>query len=109
MRSFCPAFTQKPTLSSTCPQGASPEMNVDECLAGALRFRPGMGSLNYLKHIYTIERQVTAAQEELHLTAGWSKITLVAPKFLIAGFNRRMPAAVAKLFRWYRSVATVGR
>ena len=84
-------------------------MNVDECLAGALRFRPGMCSLNYLQHIYTIERQVTAARQELHLPAGWSKITLVAPKALIAGFKRRTRAAVAKLLRWYRSVATVGR
>src|ERR1700733_4083191 len=37
-----------------------------------------------LQRIYTIETQVTAAWQELHLPAGWSEVTLVAPKPLIA-------------------------
>ncbi len=52
-----------------------------------------------LQRIYTIETQVTAAWQELHLPAGWSEITLVAPKPLIAEFKRRSRAARIKLLR----------
>src|SRR5271163_2830516 len=50
-----------------------------------------------LQRIYTIETQVTAAWQELHLPTGWSEITLVAPKPLIAEFKRRSKAARKKL------------
>ncbi len=50
-----------------------------------------------LQRIYTIETQVTAAWQELHLPAGWSEITLVAPRPLIAEFKRRSRAARKKL------------
>jgi hypothetical protein len=43
--------------------------------------------------------QVTAAWQELHLPAGWSEITLVAPKLLIAEFKRRSRAARKQLLR----------
>ena len=52
-----------------------------------------------LQRIYTIETQVTAAWQELHLPAGWSEITLVAPKPLIAEFKRRSRAARKQLLR----------
>jgi hypothetical protein len=52
-----------------------------------------------LQRIYTIENQVTVAWQELHLPAGWSEITLVAPKPLIAEFKRRSRVAREKLLR----------
>ena len=52
-----------------------------------------------LQRIYTIENQVTAAWQGLHLPAGWSEITLVAPKPLIAEFKRRSRAARKQLLR----------
>jgi TrfB plasmid transcriptional repressor len=52
-----------------------------------------------LQRIYTIETQVTAAWQELHLPVGWSEITLVAPKPLIAEFKRRSRVARKKLLR----------
>ena len=52
-----------------------------------------------LQRIYTIENQVTAAWRELHLPPGWSEVTLVAPKPLIAEFKRRSRAARGKLLR----------
>ena len=52
-----------------------------------------------LQRIYTIETQVTAAWQGLHLPAGWSEITLVAPKALIAEFKRRSKAARKQLLR----------
>ena len=52
-----------------------------------------------LQRIYTIETQVTAAWQELHLPAGWSEITLLAPKPLIAEFKRRSRAARKQLLR----------
>lgn len=52
-----------------------------------------------LQRIYTIETQVTAAWHGLHLPAGWSEITLVAPKSLVAEFNRRSRAARKQLLR----------
>jgi hypothetical protein len=52
-----------------------------------------------LQRIYTIETQVTAAWQELHLPAGWSEVTLVAPKPLIAEFKRRNRAARKQLLR----------
>jgi TrfB plasmid transcriptional repressor len=52
-----------------------------------------------LQRIYAIEREVTAAWRELHLPAGWSEITLVAPKPLIAEFKRRSRAARKMLLR----------
>ena len=52
-----------------------------------------------LKRIYTIETQVTAAWQELHLPAGWSEITLAAPKQLIAEVKRRARAARKRLLR----------
>jgi hypothetical protein len=52
-----------------------------------------------LQRIYTIEAQVTAAWQGLHLPAGWSEITLVAPKPLIAEFKRRSRAARKQLLR----------
>jgi len=63
-----------------------------------------------LQRIYTIERQVNAAWQELHLPAGWSEITLVAPKPLIAEFKRRARAATAKLLRkTERRIPSAGR
>ena len=52
-----------------------------------------------LQRVYTIEAQVTAAWHELHLPAGWSEITLVAPKPLIAEFKRRSQVAREQLLR----------
>jgi hypothetical protein len=52
-----------------------------------------------LQRIYTIETQVSAAWRGLHLPAGWSEITLVAPKPLIAEFKRRSKAAREQLLR----------
>ncbi len=52
-----------------------------------------------LQRIYTIETQVTAAWQELHLPAGWTEATLVAPKSLVAEFKRRSRAARRKLLR----------
>ena len=52
-----------------------------------------------LQRIYTIEKQITAAWRDLHLPAGWSEITLVAPKPLIAEFKRRSRAAREQLLR----------
>ena len=52
-----------------------------------------------LQRIYTIERQVTDAWRDLHLPTGWSEITLVAPKALIAEFKRRTRAAEKKPLR----------
>jgi hypothetical protein len=52
-----------------------------------------------LQRIYTIEKQITAAWRELHLPPGWSEITLVAPKPLIAEFKRRSRAAREQLLR----------
>jgi TrfB plasmid transcriptional repressor len=63
--------------------------------ARALAARYGVN----LKRIYTIETQVTAAWQELHLPKGWSEITLVAPKPLIAEFKRRSRAARQQLLR----------
>jgi hypothetical protein len=42
-----------------------------------------------LQRIYTIEKQILGAWEGLHLPPGWGSITLVAPKPLIAEFQRR--------------------
>jgi hypothetical protein len=52
-----------------------------------------------LQRIYTIQTQVTAAWQELHLPAGWSEVTLVAPKTLIAEFKRRSKEARKKLLQ----------
>jgi hypothetical protein len=52
-----------------------------------------------LQRVYTIETQITAAWRELHLPAGWSEITLVAPKHLIAEFKQRSKAARKLLLR----------
>jgi hypothetical protein len=52
-----------------------------------------------LQRIYTIETQVTAAWQNLHLPVGWCEITLVAPKSLIAEFKRRSRAARKQLLR----------
>jgi hypothetical protein len=52
-----------------------------------------------LQRIYTIEKQIIGAWRELHLPAGWSEITLVAPKPLIAEFKRRSRAAREQLLR----------
>jgi hypothetical protein len=63
-----------------------------------------------LQRIYTIETQVTAAWQELHLPAGWSEITLVAPKPIIAEFKRRARAARKQLLRkTERRVLSAGR
>jgi TrfB plasmid transcriptional repressor len=63
-----------------------------------------------LQRIYTIETQVTAAWQELHLPAGWSEITLVAPKALIAEFKSRSRAARKKLLRkTQRRIQSAGR
>ena len=52
-----------------------------------------------LRRIYAIEKQIIAAWRELHLPPGWSEITLVAPKPLIADFKRRSLAARKQLLR----------
>jgi hypothetical protein len=52
-----------------------------------------------LQRIYTIENQVTAAWQNLHLPPGWSEVALVAPKPLIAEFKRRIRAARKQLLR----------
>jgi hypothetical protein len=52
-----------------------------------------------IQRIYTIEAQVMAAWRELHLPAGWSEITLVAPKTLIDEFKRRSRVARDQLLR----------
>src|SRR5882757_3469652 len=44
----------------------------------------------------SIETQVTSAWQELHLPAGWSEITLVAPKPLIVEFKRRRRTRAAR-------------
>jgi hypothetical protein len=65
-----------------------------------LRREPATALATYgvnLQRIYTIETQVTAAWQELHPPAGWSEITLVAPKPLIAEFKRRSRAARKRL------------
>ena len=63
-----------------------------------------------LQRIYTIETQVTTAWQGLHLPAGWSEITLVAPKALIAEFKRRSRAARKQLLRkTQRRIQSVSR
>jgi TrfB plasmid transcriptional repressor len=52
-----------------------------------------------LRRIYAIEKQIIAAWRELHLPPGWSEISLVAPKSLIAEFKRRTLAARKELLR----------
>jgi hypothetical protein len=52
-----------------------------------------------LQRIYTIETQVTVAWQGLQLSAGWSEITLLATKQLIAEFKRRSRAARKQLLR----------
>jgi hypothetical protein len=52
-----------------------------------------------LQRIYAIEKQVQAAWQELHLPPGWSEVTLVAPKSLIAEFRRKSRIAQRKLLR----------
>jgi hypothetical protein len=63
-----------------------------------------------LQRIYTIETQVTAAWQELHLPAGWSEITLVAPKAIIAEFKRRSRSARMQLLsKTERRIRVVSR
>jgi len=52
-----------------------------------------------LRRIYAIENQIIAAWRELHLPPGWSEITLVAPKSLIAEFKKRSLTARKQLLR----------
>jgi len=52
-----------------------------------------------LQRIYLIEAQVMAAWRDLHLPPGWSEVTLVAPKVLIAEFKRRSRVARKLLLR----------
>jgi TrfB plasmid transcriptional repressor len=49
------------------------------------------------QRIYTIEAQVTTAWQGPHLPVGWSEITLVAPKPLVAELKRRSRAARKQL------------
>lgn len=63
-----------------------------------------------LQRIYTIEAQVMAAWRELHLPAGWSEVTLVAPKALIEEFKRRSRVAREQLLRkTHAIIQSVGR
>jgi hypothetical protein len=63
-----------------------------------------------LQRIYLIESQVTDAWQGLHLPAGWSEVTLVAPKPLIAEFKRRSrEARKCLLNKTELRIKTVGR
>lgn len=59
-----------------------------------------------LQRIYTIEAQIMSAWRDLHLPPGWSEITLVAPKPLIAEFKRRSRVARKQLLRKSERVVT---